>query len=123
MKKMLSTVLMGAALCVAAAGGVAVLGAAPALAQSKPLDAPRNSGVVGERYDGYAVVRDSKASADVRKLVEDTNAERRKVYQDQAAAKGAPAEEVGKVYAGQIMSAAPAGWWFQGADGAWVQKK
>ncbi len=115
MKKLISTVLIGAALCVGAAGA--------ALAQAKPLDAPRSAGTVGERYDGYAVVRDAKAGADVRKLVEDANAERRKVYQDQAAAKGAPAEEVGKVYAGQIMNAAPSGWWFQDAGGAWVQKK
>ncbi len=119
MKNMLKVV----ALCLMAAGGGAAVAAAPAYAQSKPLDAPRSSGAVGERYDGYAVVRDAKAPADIRKLVEETNAERRKVYQDQAAAKGAPAEEVGKVYAGQIMTAAPAGWWFQGADGTWVQKK
>ena len=123
MKKTLSSILTAAALCLTGAGGIVALNAASAYAQSKPLDAPRSSGVVGERYDGYAVVRDVKAPADVRKLVEDTNAERRKVYTEQATAKGAPAEEVGKVYAGQIMSAAPAGWWFQGADGAWVQKK
>jgi uncharacterized protein YdbL (DUF1318 family) len=123
MNKILSSMLIGAALCTAVAGGVAVFNVGAAHAQSKPLDAPRTAGTVGERYDGYAVVRDAKASADVRKLVEETNAERRKVYQDQAAAKGAPAEEVGKVYAGQIMSAAPAGWWFQDAGGAWVQKK
>ena len=115
MKKLISAMMLGAALCLTAAGA--------ALAQAKPLDAPRSAGIVGERYDGYAVVRDAKAGADVRKLVEDTNAERRKVYQDQAAAKGAPAEEVGKVYAGQIMNAAPSGWWFQDASGAWVQKK
>lgn len=121
MKNMLKVI----ALCLVAAGGVAAVHATatPAYAQAKPLDAPRSSGIVGERYDGYAVVRDANAPADIRKLVEQTNAERRKVYQDQAAAKGAPAEEVGKVYAGQIMSAAPAGWWFQDAGGAWVQKK
>lgn len=115
MKKILSSILIGAALCLTAAGA--------AMAQAKPLDAPRTAGIVGERYDGYAVVRDAKAPADVRKLVESANAERRKLYQEQAAAKGAPAEEVGKVYAGQIMNAAPTGWWFQDAGGAWVQKK
>jgi len=123
MKNTLFSILTAAALCLTAAGGIAALDAAPAYAQAKPLDAPRSSGIVGERYDGYAIVRDAKAPADIRKLVENANAERRKVYTEQAAAKGAPAEEVGKVYAGQIMSAAPSGWWFQGADGAWVQKK
>lgn len=123
MKKTLSSILTAAALCLTAAGGTVALTTTVAHAQAKPLDAPRSSGVVGERYDGYAVVRDPGAPAEIRKLVEDTNAERRKVYTEQAAAKGAPVEEVGKVYAGQIMSAAPAGWWFQGADGTWVQKK
>jgi hypothetical protein len=111
------------ALCLMTVGGVAVYHAAPAYAQTKPLDVPRAAGQVGERYDGYAVVRDAKAPADIRRLVEDTNAQRRKVYEDQASAKGAPAAEVGKVYAGQIMAAAPAGWWFQASDGSWVQKK
>lgn len=123
MKKTLSFILTAAALCLTAAGGIVAVSTTVVHAQAKPLDAPRSSGVVGERYDGYAVVRDSSAPAEIRKLVEDTNAERRKVYAEQAAAKGAPVEEVGKVYAGQIMSSAPAGWWFQGADGAWVQKK
>ena len=122
MKQILTSMLLGAALCVTAAGA-GVLHATPAAAQAKPLDAPRTAGTVGERYDGYAVVRDATAPADIRKLVETSNAERRKIYQDQAAATGAPAEEVGKVYASQIMAAAPAGWWFQGADGAWVQKQ
>ena len=66
---------------------------------------PRSAGIVGERYDGYAVVRDAKAGADVRKLVEDTNAERRKVYQDQAAAKGAP-EAIAKLLV--VMAVDPA---------------
>jgi uncharacterized protein YdbL (DUF1318 family) len=122
MKNKISMLKM-VALCLMAAGGIVAYQAPAAYAQSKPLDAPRTAGQVGERYDGYAVVRDAKAPADVRKLVEDANAERRKVYEGQASAKGAPAEEVGKVYAGQIMAGAPAGWWFQGADGAWVQKK
>ncbi|MEN3975862.1 YdbL family protein [Emcibacter sp. SYSU 3D8] len=121
--KTLSTMLKVAALCLVATGTAATfVHTAPAYAQSKPLDAPRTSGIVGERYDGYAAVRDANAPASIRKLVEDTNAERRKVYEQQAASTGAPATEVGKVYASQIMSAAPAGWWFQGADGAWVQK-
>ncbi|MGE0665580.1 MAG: YdbL family protein [Sphingomonadales bacterium] len=123
MKQIISSMLLGAALCVTAAGGGAAVLSTAAQAQAKPLDAPRAAGTVGERYDGYAVVRDADASADIRKLVEDSNAERRKVYQDQAASTGAPAEEVGKVYASQIMAAAPAGWWFQGADGTWVQKQ
>ena len=88
MKKTLSSILTAAALCLTAAGGTVALTTTVAHAQAKPLDAPRSSGVVGERYDGYAVVRDSSAPAEIRKLVEGTNAERRKVYTEQATAKG-----------------------------------
>jgi len=80
------------------------------------------AGLVAERYDGYAVVRDAGAPADVQALVDQVNAERRALYQERAAVEGAPVEEVGKVYARQIMSAAPAGTWFLGEDGNWVQK-
>jgi len=100
----------------------AALPGAASLAQDRPLDAPRAAGLVAERYDGYAVVRESGAPADVQALVDQVNAERRALYQERAAVEGAPVEEVGKVYARQIMTAAPAGTWFLGEDGNWVQK-
>jgi len=93
-----------------------------ALAEERPLDAPRAQGLIGERFDGYAVVRDAKASAAIRSLVESTNTARRAVYEKQAQATSAPATEVGKVYAAEILQKAPAGTWFQGADGRWTQK-
>ncbi len=91
-------------------------------AEQRPLDAPRAQGLIGERYDGYVLVHDAKASAEIRTLVENTNNERRKVYEKQAAATSAPVAEVGKVYAAEILQKAPAGTWFQGADGRWTQK-
>ncbi|MEN3951757.1 YdbL family protein [Iodidimonas sp. SYSU 1G8] len=110
------------ALCLVAAGGIAVYQAAPAYAQSRPLDAPRAAGVIGERYDGFAVVRDAKGGADMRALVESTNEQRRALYAEKAKEQGAPVEEVGKVYAKEILAKAPAGTWFQGPDGGWSQK-
>lgn len=91
-------------------------------AEERPLDAPRAQGLIGERFDGYAVVHDAKASAAIRTLVENTNSARRKVYEKQAAATNAPVAEVGKVYAAEILQKAPAGTWLQGADGRWTQK-
>ena len=85
------------------------------------LDAPRAQGLVGERYDGFAVVRGA-ASADVAKLVDQVNAERRGVYQQRATAEKAPVEAVGKIYAQQIMQSAPAGTWFLSEAGQWSQK-
>jgi uncharacterized protein len=89
---------------------------APAAAQS--LDDLRASGAVGERFDGFAVARDSSA-ADV---VAGINAKRKKIYGERAASQGVSAEEVGKVYAQKIFQKAPAGTWIQAPDGSWTQK-
>ena len=100
---------------------LAVAGGA-AQAQERPLDAPRAEGIVGERYDGYAVLRDTGASADIHNLVAQTNAKRQEVYRERAASEGVSVEEVGKVYAQKIFNAAPAGTWFLLETGEWVQK-
>ncbi len=102
-------------------GAVLLVGSAIS-AEDRPLDAPRAQGLIGERYDGYALVHDAKANAEIRALVETTNEERRKVYAAQAAATGAAQTEVAKVYAAEILQKAPAGTWVQGADGSWTQK-
>src|SRR5690349_17098445 len=61
-----------------------------AAAQSRVLDGPRASGAVGERYDGYAVIRDPAQAAALRGLVDQVNAERRQIYSQRAAAEHAP---------------------------------
>jgi hypothetical protein len=101
---------------------LALLLGASVQAEDRPLDAPRAQGLIGERFDGYAVVHDAQASAAIRTLVDNTNSERRKVYEKQAKATNAPVAEVGKVYAAEIVQKAPAGTWLQGADGRWTQK-
>jgi uncharacterized protein len=93
-----------------------------AYAEERPLDAPRAQGLIGERYDGYVLVHDTQASAEIHALVARTNEERRKVYAAQAASTGAAQAEVAKVYAAQILQKAPAGTWVQSADGSWTQK-
>jgi uncharacterized protein YdbL (DUF1318 family) len=104
----------------AAALFAATLTAHPALAQS--LNKLRSAGVVGEKFNGLAVVRDAGASAKVRKTVEDVNKKRRQIYAKRAAEQGVPADQVGRVYAKQIFQKAPKGTWFQGENGRWTQK-
>ena len=96
--------------------------AASAQSQARLLDAPRAAGIVGERYDGYAVVRGA-APPDVVALVNSVNAERRAVYAQRAAAQGAPVEAVGRIYAAEIMKSAPKGTWFLSESGPWTQKQ
>ena len=94
---------------------------AVSLAAAADLDDLRKSGVVGERFDGLAVTRGNDAGA--KALVKEVNAKRSAIYAERAKAESAPAVEVGKVYAKEIAQKAPAGTWFLGEDGKWVQKK
>ncbi|MDH3231818.1 MAG: YdbL family protein [Alphaproteobacteria bacterium] len=96
------------------------LGALPAAAAS--LDELRSAGVVGERYDGLAVVRDTGASAQIRAQVDEVNAQRRQIYAKRASEQGVPADQVGRVYAQEIVRNAPRGTWFLGEDGNWTKK-
>ncbi len=94
--------------------------AGPAYAQS--LDALRASGVVGERFDGFAELRGGGASPQARSLVKQVNEKRRRIYQQRAAKQGVPVGQVGRVYAKQIMQKAPKGTWFLGESGRWTRK-
>jgi hypothetical protein len=111
MKRALTLCLTLVAFLAAVAGG-------PVRAAS--LDELRASGAVGERYDGYVVVRNNvSGAADVAAKV---NAERRRIYQERATQQKVSASEVGQVYAAQIVRNAPAGTYFQARDGSWKRK-
>lgn len=99
----------------------AALRSPTAHAQARLLDAPRAAGQVGEQNDGFAVVRGA-APPEVAKLVGQINAERRAVYAKEAAEKKVTVEAVGKIYAAEIVKAAPAGTWYQDGGGRWVRK-
>lgn len=90
--------------------------ALPAAAQT--LDELRAAGKIGERYDGYAVARDA-AFAD---MVKDINAKRREIYEAQAKKQGVAADQVGIVYAGELLEKLPAGTWFLTPDNEWRRK-
>ncbi|MEC9347735.1 MAG: YdbL family protein [Pseudomonadota bacterium] len=89
----------------------------PALAQS--LDQLRASGAVGERFDGLAVARENTPA--VRSFVDGVNARRLDIYRQKAQAQGVPVEQVGRVYATEIMRSAPRGTWFLEPSGRWRQ--
>ena len=112
------------ALLLGLAALVALVAAAPAQAQEQPrtLDAPRSTGIVAERWDGYAILRDNTAGVDVRAVVETINRKRRDHYSEVARREGTTIESVGRIYAQQIFNQAPAGTWFLGEDGNWKRK-
>ena len=90
--------------------------ATPATAQS--LDDLRASGAVGERFDGLAVARDPSAADTVAQI----NAKRIKIYAERAASQGVTADQVGQVFAKEILQKAPAKTWIQAPDNSWSQK-
>lgn len=92
-----------------------LLGGAVAWAQN--LEALRASGVIGERIDGYVVAREPSAQAEADAI----NAQRKAIYQEKAAAQGIDIEQVGKVYAEEILRKVPAGTWIQ-INGQWRKK-
>jgi uncharacterized protein YdbL (DUF1318 family) len=98
-----------------------VLAERAAAQSAKLLDAPRIAGLVGERYDGYAIAR-GRVTTEVAGLIDKVNADRRAVYEKRAAADKVPIDAVQQIYAQQIRQSAPVGTWFLGADGQWTQK-
>ena len=88
----------------------------PALAQS--LDQLRASGAVGERFDGYAQALQSSAAG----TVDQVNAKRSQIYADRAASEGVSPDQIGRVYAKQILAKAPSGTKILQENGAWTTK-
>ena len=107
-------------------GSAAILLAAlclPAIGQAdtRLLDGPRVAGIVGERFDGYAVARGS-VTPDVAALIDKVNKERHDVYAARATSENVPIDAIGKIYAAEIMKSAPAGTWFLSESGQWTKK-
>lgn len=90
-----------------------------ALAQ-EDLDQLRADGVLAESYTGFVVIRENANGAQA--VADRVNAERRTIYQQRAVEQGVTPEEIGRIYAGQIINKAPAGTWFQNEDGSWIQR-
>ncbi len=92
-------------------------------ALADPLDGPRASGVVGERFDGYAEIRDAGgATGAVKSLIADINKKRKQFYTSKAQSEGTSADQVGRIYAKTIYQKAPGGYWFKTESGSWRQK-
>ncbi|PSJ17103.1 YdbL family protein [Nitrosomonas supralitoralis] len=89
--------------------------AIPSWAES--LESLRASGAIGESVTGYVVAREPSAQAEVNTI----NAKRKAIYQEKAAAQGVDINQVGKVYAEEIIQKVPPGTWIQ-INGQWRQK-
>jgi uncharacterized protein YdbL (DUF1318 family) len=103
-----------AALAVSAATGLLLADQA----EAQSADDLKRQGLAGETLEGYLVARDNSVAA----RVEQINADRRQLYQQRAAQEGVSVEQIGKIYARQIIESSPPGTWYQSSSGQWVQK-
>jgi uncharacterized protein len=87
-------------------------------ASAQSLDELRASGKIGERYDGFAQARDPSTA----EMVKEINAKRREIYQQQADKQGVPLDQVGMVYASELLQKLPAGTWFLTPENEWRRK-
>lgn len=90
-------------------------------AAADEFDDLRAQGVIAERYDGFVMVRDPSVG-NAQSIVNRVNAERKGLYEQRGKQQGVAADQVGQVYAAEIMANAPAGTWFAAADGSSFQK-
>ena len=98
------------------------LGLSFGTALADPLDDAKAAGLVGERIDGYLGVVDSGAPADVKRLVEQINAERQAKYAEIAKQQGAPVQAVAQIAGEKLVQRAGGGEYVMGADGQWRRK-
>ena len=86
------------------------------------LDAAKSQGLVGEQPNGMIGSVAATPSADVQALVDATNAERLKKYQDIAAKNGTQVDQVEAVAGQKLVNVTPAGQYIMNAAGGWQKK-
>jgi uncharacterized protein YdbL (DUF1318 family) len=109
---------------VALALGLALLigSARFAAAQATAIDTAKQAGQIGERYDGYLGVVNSKATADMRSLVDDINAKRREKYAKIAQTNGVSTAQVARIAGAKLLDQTPSGQYVMPREGEWVLK-
>jgi uncharacterized protein YdbL (DUF1318 family) len=99
--------------------GVLLGGAA--VAQTPAVNAARQSGTVGERYDGYLGFAGAPSTA-LRSQVDAVNIRRRSLYSNLATSRGASPQEVGITAGCQLLQRVQVGEAYMLSDGAWRRR-
>jgi len=102
-------------------GLLALVLAGPAAAQTSALDAARQAGMIGERFDGYMGYAVTP-SAMLRSQVETINIRRRALYSNLAARKGVSPQEVGITAGCQLLARVAVGQAYMLNDGVWRRR-
>jgi uncharacterized protein YdbL (DUF1318 family) len=100
---------------------VAAAAAMPAAAQTPAVDAARQAGQIGERYDGYIGLV-AAASPGLRSQVAAINIRRRSLYSNLAASRGVSPEEVGITAGCRLLARVQPGQAYLLAGGQWHRR-
>jgi uncharacterized protein YdbL (DUF1318 family) len=100
---------------------LAAAAAVPAAGQTPAVDAARDAGIVGERFDGYVGLV-LAPSPGVRNQVAAINIRRRALYSRLAASKGVSPQEVGITAGCQLLARVQVGQAYMLADGQWRRR-
>jgi uncharacterized protein YdbL (DUF1318 family) len=101
------------------AGAMALaLGAAAAPAIAQDYASAKAAGLIGEKPDGYVAVVGA-GSAELRRVVDDTNIKRRAVYAEKAQAQRVTIEEYAFATACTLIAKTAPGEKYQAPDGSW----
>ncbi|MBB35959.1 MAG: hypothetical protein CME88_11425 [Hirschia sp.] len=103
---------------------IAVASIAPVAWAIDPLlETAKESGVIGERADGYlGFVRADTASNDLKRRVAEVNAKRREVYTRKSQQTGESLSVIAALTAERQIARVPGGEYYMNKDGVWTKK-
>ena len=93
-----------------------------ALAQTPAVNAARQAGAVGERYDGYLGFSGTPSAA-LRSQVDAVNIRRRSLYSNLATSRGVSPQEVGITAGCQLLQRIQLGEAYLLSDGQWRRRQ
>ena len=89
---------------------------------ASPLTKPKADGLIGEQATGYIGLVEQNVPADIKKLVNEANANRKAGYQKIAAKQGASLKDVERVGGETAMDKTLKGNYVRDASGRWRKK-
>lgn len=92
------------------------------VALASALTKPKADGLIGEQADGYIGLVSNDVPADIRKLVDETNAKRKAGYQKIAKKQGTSLAEVEKVGGNTAYQKTLKGNYYRDTNGVWRKK-
>ena len=95
---------------------------AVSIAVASPLSKPKADGLIGEQANGYIGLVKKDVPADIKKLVDETNAKRKTGYQKIARKQGTTLSEVEMVGGNTAYQKTLKGNYYRDASGTWRKK-